>query len=360
MMQVMAFLQEDPSRAALAFQREAAHRLPDLLADLLEGSGKSFEVTSAASRSRIDLLVEERNGRRWAVEVKSSSRPGVVSQVVAQLQAATEEGAIPLLVVPYMTKAGAAVAATTGVNWLDLSGNARIRAHDLYVRVEGRPNAFPVQGRPASAFTPRGGRIARALLADPGRWWRQRDLVGATGLDDGTVSRLVRKLDADGLLRHRDRELRPRDPDLLLDAWAADYRFDHHDIVVGHLTGTGMGLARDVARRLGDARVHHAFTGLPAAWAIDRFAQFRLTTVYVDEEPRRVADALGLRRGVRGANVQLVGPDDPGVFANEQVHDGLNCVVPVQVYLDLGHLPERADEAAAHLRSHALRWNAGA
>jgi hypothetical protein len=357
-MQAMAFSQE--ARTALSFEREAAHRLADLLADLLDEPRASFEVMPAPPRSRADLLVKERQGRRWVVEVKSSSRPGIVSHAIAQLQGTIDEGAIPLLVVPYMTMAGAQVAEKANLNWLDLSGNARIRTHDLYVRVEGRPNAFPARGRPASAFTPRGSRIARALLEDPHRWWRQRDLVDSTGLDDGTVSRVVRKLDADGLLRQRDRELRPRDPSLLLDAWAADYRFDHHDIVLGHLTGTGMDLARDVARRLGDAHVHHAFTGLPAAWAIDRFAQFRLTTVYVDEEPRRVANTIGLRRGVRGANVQLVGPDDPGVFVGEQVHEGLNCVLPVQIYLDLGHLPERADDAAAHLRSHVLQRDAGA
>ena len=41
-------------------------------------------------------------------------------------------------------------------------------------------------------------------------------------------------------------------------------------------------------------------------------------------------------------------------------HDGLNCVAPVQVYLDLLHLPERADEAARHLRAHQLQHHAGA
>lgn len=142
----------------------------------------------------------------------------------------------------------------------------------------------------------------------------------------------------------------PRDRDLLLDAWAEDYRFDRHDLVVGHLSGTGTDLAHDISERLAQAGIDHAFTGLPAAWALDRWARFRLVSLYVDGDPRAAADLLGLRRNERGANVQIIGPDDAGVLAGRGVRDGLACVAPVQVYLDLQHLPERAAEAAEQLR----------
>jgi hypothetical protein len=36
------------------------------------------------------------------------------------------------------------------------------------------------------------------------------------------------------LLEHRERELRPRDPDLPLDAWAHDYRFDRRKLTKAH------------------------------------------------------------------------------------------------------------------------------
>jgi hypothetical protein len=192
---------------------------------------------------------------------------------------------------------------------------------------------------------------------DPARWWRQRDLVQVTGIDDGNVSRIVRRLDEELLLQRRGRELRPQDPRLLLDAWSQDYRFDAHDILPGHLSGDGIEVARVLSQQLDDAEVHHAFTGLPAAWAIDQFARFRLTSVYVDADPRGVVDHLELRRPTRGSNVQLVGPNDVGVFDGEQVHDGLPCVSVVQTYLDLQHLPERAAEAGEHLRTRHLRFS---
>jgi hypothetical protein len=255
-----------------------------------------------------------------------------------------------------MTSAGAAAAAEQGVNWLDLSGNACIRDENLYISREGRPNAFRVRGRPASAFAPKSARVARALLADPLRWWRQKDLAAATRLDDGRISRVVGRLQEQQLLERRGDELRPLDPNLFLDAWAEDYRFDRHDAVLGHTSGSGIELARDLSERLSDRDVQHAFTGLPAAWVLDPFARFRLVSAYVEGDPREAADHLELRRNERGANVQLLAADDDAVIDDRYQRDGLPVVSPVQVYLDLRHLPERAPEAAEHLRKSGLVW----
>jgi hypothetical protein len=343
--------------SARSIEREALRCLPRLLSELLDEPNIELAEDADLAGSRVDLLARDARDRQWAFEIKSSSRPGQIERAADQLAAFRHEDAIPVLVVPFMSKAGAETAHRAGLNWIDLSGNARIRAEDLHVWVQGRPNELRSPGRPSSPFAPKSARISRVLLLDPGRWWRQKDLAAATGLDDGNVSRIVRRLDDELLLERRDHELRPRDPDLLLDAWAQDYRFDRHDMVPGHLSGSGIEVARSLADRLGELEVHHAFTGLAAAWAIEQFARFRLTTVYVDDDPRAVADRLDIRQEPKGANVQLAGPDDVGVFAGEHDRDSLPCVAGVQVYLDLLHLPERAEEAARHLRDRQLDWH---
>jgi hypothetical protein len=344
-------------------QREAARRLPAMLGELLAESPPVLRRGTGPKR-HADLL-GDMAGRRWLFEVMPSSRPGTVTHAAQGLLAAAAKSRVRretvlVLVVPHMSPAGASTAESAGVNWIDLSGNASIRATGIRISVLGRPNAFPAVGRPATPFAPRSARVTRMLLLDPERWWRQRDLVQATGLDDSRVSRVVRRLDDERLLTLRRRELRPADPRLLLDAWADDYRFDRHDVVLGHLSGSdGMAVARRLGERLSAGSVRHAFTGLPAAWAIDRFAMFRLATVYVEGDPRETAETIGLRTSERGANVQLVGPDDDGVFAGGETHDRLPCVSTVQVYLDLLALPERAREGAKHLRSEHL-WRRGA
>ena len=42
--------------------------------------------------------------------------------------------------------------------------------------------------------------------------------------------------------------------------------------------------------------------------------------------------------------------------ADAQAVAGVQCVSPVQAYLDLRGLPERAEEAAEHLRKERLQW----
>jgi hypothetical protein len=340
---------------ATVIGREARHRLPRLLADLLDDR----DVLIGPPRSPAcpaDLIASDGQGRTWVFQVKTSSRPGQLKHAAEQLRRCTDPDVISVLVVPYMSRAGAETAHGAELNWLDLSGNAHIRAEGLRLLVQGRPNELHSRGRPSSPFAPKSARVTRTMLLDPERWWRQKDLADATELDDGSISRVVRRLDEELLIERSGHRLRPQDPGLLLDAWAPDYRFDGHDILPCHVSGTGMEIARSLSGQLKDLRIHHAFTGLPAAWVMDQFARFRLTTIYIDGDPRSAAAQLDIRQGHKGANVQLVGPNDAGVFSGERAYDDLPCVAPVQVYLDLLHLPERANEAAQHLRGSYLGW----
>ena len=342
--------------AGVQFEREALRRLPTILEDLLDQPNIG-PPQQQAHDGGLDAIVSG-NDRLWLIQVKSAASPGVIALAAEQMARLSTHDGIAVLVVPFMTPAGAKAAEERELNWLDLSGNAHIRDKDLYVSIQGRPNQFPTRGRPSSAFAPKSSRVSRTLLLDPERWWRQKELSEHTDLDASRVSRVVRRLEDDELLARDRALLRPRERNLLLDAWADEYRFDRHDIITGHISGSGIELARELDHRLRDANVDHAFTGLPAAWALGRFARFRLNSVYVHGDPRAAADAIELRRNERGANVQLIGPDDRGVFDGQQDVDELPCVSSVQVYLDLLALPERAREAAEELRHDGTIWHA--
>lgn len=331
------------------FERRAERELPKIVGELADAPVDSIRISpTTAADFTIDLP-----GRKLIAEAKASARTGDVAQAARRArEAAAEVGGLPVVVVPYMGTAGRSVVEREGVGYIDLSGNAHIRDHDWYVHVEGRRNRFPAPGRPSSPFAPVGSRISRVLLDEPERWWRQVELVDATGLDDGRVSHLVRRLAELELVENAEGRVRPQDPALLLDAWAEAYEFRKHEIVAGHVSGAGISLARQVSEVLSEKS--HAFTGLPAAWLLDGFAQFRLVSVYVDGDPYALADDVGLRREPRGANVQLIRPNDPGVFYGDHNAGGLPCAAPVQVYLDLLGLPERAREAADHLRDEVL------
>jgi hypothetical protein len=231
------------------------------------------------------------------------------------------------------------------------------------VQIEGQPNRYKGPGRPASAFAPKSSRISRWLLMHPNQPLTQRELATATKMDEGFTSRIVAKLESDELIvRDPDGRIRARDPDLLLDAWAESYSFRKHSVLRGHVPArTAEAQLRTMAEILAKKRQQYAATGLAAAWLLDRFAGFRIVTIYLASEPEtQLLEQLGFREAESGANTWLVVPNDEGVFHGASDRDGVRCAHPIQVYLDLKDHPERAKEAAEQLRKDLLKWRADA
>jgi hypothetical protein len=231
------------------------------------------------------------------------------------------------------------------------------------ILIEGKPNRFKACGRPSSAFAPKASRIARWLLIHPDTFLAQREIAVATDMDEGYTSRVVSRLEEENLLiRDADGAIRARDPSLLLDAWREEYDFEKHRILRGHIAArSGGALLRAIAESLSEFHADHAASGLGAAWLMTRFAGFRLVTFYLREQPSpALLDGLSFREEERGANVWLVVPNDEGVFHGSSEREGLRCVHPIQVYLDLGAHPERASEAATELRERYVSWRRSA
>jgi DNA-binding MarR family transcriptional regulator len=263
-----------------------------------------------------------------------------------------------LVAVPYMGEVGQRLCEEAEVCWLDLSGNAHLAAPGLRVTIEGKPNQFKRPGRPRSVFAPKSARIVRWLLIEPESTFTQRALAKATGLDEGFTSRIVRQLEEQRLVaRAAAGELKIADYDVLLEAWREAYDFSKHHIVRGHIAArSGDEILRRVSDQLKRNKLEHAATGLAGAWLLNQFAGFRLVVFYVGQMPSAEArQAIGFHEEQKGENVWLVVPNDEGVFDGTAERDGIRCVHPVQVYMDLKNHPERSAEAAEQLRARFLR-----
>jgi hypothetical protein len=335
-----------------------------MLADWLGVDGKGVS-RQKGRRSRADAVLEL--GKHvFVVEWKSSGAAAVVSDAAERVRAhaaRVSKSAIPLVVVPYMGEVGRKRCEQAGVAWLDLSGNARIVVPGVHILVDGRENRFKSRGRPSSAFAPKASRIARWLLIHHDRFLTQREIALATDIDEGYTSRVVKRLEDENLVVRDDAgAIRPRDPSLLLDAWREEYDFEKHRILRGHVAArSGDTLLRSLAETLREYEVDYAVSGLGAAWLITRFAGFRLVTFYLREQPpATLLEEISFREEARGANVWLAIPNDEGVFHGASEQDGVRCVHPVQVYLDLGAHPERAAEAANELRERYVSWRRSA
>lgn len=343
--------------------QQAMRPISERLAELLGVAPDAADVEPSPGGEDGEAIVSAA-GFVFAVQWRNSGAAAAVDSAAAGAvdgAAAVGPQAIPLIAVPFMGDVGRERCEVAGVAWLDLSGNARIIAPGLRVRIEGQANRFKRPGRPSSAFAPKSARIARWLLMHPGGALTQRDIVRATGMDEGFTSRIVSKLEEDDLIeRAADGGIRARDPDLLLDAWREDYDFSKHDVRRGHIPArSGDAVLRRLSEELGAEGVEYATTGLSGAWLLTRFAGFRLVTMYLARFPDQGAlDRLGFRDEASGANVWLVVPNDVGVFHGAAGRDAIRCVHPVQVFLDLSAHPERAKEAAHHLRAELLRGRA--
>lgn len=309
----------------------------------------------------VDAVVKAA-GQTFAVELAEAASAGPVAaraERAANAAKALRKRAIPVVAVPYMGPSGKDACERAGVSWLDFSGNAHIVAPGIRIIIDGRPNQFPKRGRPSSAFAPKSSRIARWLLMHPAQSMAQREISQATDVSEGLVSRVVSRLEEEHYVVRDDSGLvRVSSPQLLLDAWQDEYRFSKHTIIQGHVAArSGDALTRFVADSLSAAKVEHAATGLSAAWQLTRFAGFRTATFFVPAPPTvSLKSELGFREDTRGANLWLVVPNDAGVFQGADERDGVRCVHPVQVYLDLKEHPERASDAAEQIRSEFLNW----
>jgi hypothetical protein len=342
-------------------EKQALQQVQERLAELL-GLAPSDAVARTHPRAPHADAVLHLGGFTFVVEWKGSGGSAPVAYATQQVRryaSALDDRAIPLVAVPFMGPIGRERCEETDVGWLDLSGNAKILAPGIRIRIEGQPNRFKRPGRPSSAFAPKSARIARWLLMHPGLAMTQREIARATGMDEGFTSRIVARLEEDSLIfRESGGAIRVPDPDLLLDAWREDYDFSKHQILRGHMPArSGTALLRRMADALQERDAPYAATGLAAAWLLNRFAGFQIGTLYLPEPPPPALLAqLDFREEAAGANVWLVVPNDEGVFHGVEEEDGIRCVHPVQAYLDLAGHPERAKEAAENLRAVVLRW----
>lgn len=339
-------------------------RIPAVLAQLLDLPVKEASLPrGTGSDLEIDLVLAA-GSNTFLVEYKATgtlASMAVATGQVLQYAKSTRSKVIPLVATRYMGSAAADFCQRAGVSWLDLSGNAHIVASGFRIHVQGLPDQFKRAGRPPSLFTPRSSRIARVLLSDPKlRFLSQRDLSKRAGLTEGSTSRIVHGLEAQSLVeRDATGRVRASDPNLLLDAWYEAYDFGRQHLIEGHIASrTSDDLIREATATLRKRKADYALTGLGAAWLLTHHAGFRIVTFYLRGLPGDdLFEALHFRKETRGPNTWLVVPNDDGVFAGKAEIEGITCVSPLQVYLDLKGHPERAKEAAQELRKTRLEWS---
>lgn len=300
----------------------------------------------------------------FVVEAKSAFGPRDVDRLLAGPARALRRlaGNVPILVVaPWISRRTQELLAREDLNYLDLTGNARILASNpaLYLTAEGAVrNPDPPKRKPASLRGAKAGRLIR-LLADVRPPYGVGDLAQAAELTPGYVSQLLATLDREALVDRGPRgQVEAVDVPGLLRRWTEDYDVLRSNQAVPFIARSGAGTTLEQIGEVGQLE-RLVVTGSFASARFTRVAASVLLMVY-SEAPERLAERLDLLPADEGANVILLRPFDRAVWRRVQVDDSVPYAAPTQVAVDCltgtGRMPAEGEALLSWMSSNESAW----
>jgi hypothetical protein len=315
--------------------------------------------------ARINLEGPHRTMGTIIVEERRSISPrDVLSQLSPKVRSARSMGAhLPLLVIaPWLSERTQALLAEAEINYLDLTGNALLRIDNppFFLQATGaRRNPSPAE-RPGAKL--RGAKASRAirLLLDVRPPYGVAEIAEATGLNRGYVSRLLDALYREGLIeRHPRGPVESVDVPALVRRWAEGYDVFRTNRAEGFIATAGLErLLRGLADNPGLGTLA-AITGSFAASRLAPIASPALLLLYYDQ-PRLLANELNLLPAEEGANVMILKPFDPVVFARTRLEEGLRYAAPSQIATDClggnGRMPAEGEALLDWMGAKEPSW----
>ncbi len=267
----------------------------------------------------------------------------------------------PILVVSqYLSPRSREVLEAASINYLDLTGNARIAIDypGLSVRTEGAQREPTPRRRPERGISgPAAGRIIRAL-ADFTPPYSVTQLAELAYVSAGYCSRTLQALEREALI-HRDNRGTVEEVD-----WPAMLRRRGNAVALfdkgrtkTYIARNGVDRTLEVLSNVDDQE--YAVTGSFAAARIKAVTAPVGLAVY-SPTPDAIMAALNLLPAEQGADIQLVRPADDGVFAGSSVKDGIRWVAPSQVVLDClggtGRMPQEGEAVLEWMIENEGAW----
>jgi hypothetical protein len=351
----------DDTLAALNFEDTAEEAVLGLLARI--GAVIHHEPRTRADRGVDFILDLEEGGRRHvlAVECKTAGQPRQIREALLQLRLYADQhgGAVPLLVVPYVSEQARRLCNEFRVNYLDLVGNCRVVFGGVFIEREVAQKPLAERRHFRAVFQPRSALVLRRMLREPNRTWRVSELAHATGVSLGHVSNIKKALlDREWAVASTD-GFHINRPNELLDAWRDVYQPPKPERFYTTLHGDAFQeKAREAFAQCRQRRVGAVFASFSAARWLSAFGRTSTEFFYADSAAVNVlAGPLRLTPSAEGGNVLIMMPKDSGVFVDKvEAAPSVDCTSPVQTFLDLSVAGDRGREAAEHLRRGGTQW----
>ena len=334
----------------------------------IEGSKGSLDYAGSSLDARLSLKGPNGTITTVAVEERESITPRTVLNLLSpRIQTARNMGAhLPLVVIaPWLSKRTQKLLAEQDLSYIDLTGNALLRIDNppFYLQTTGAErNPAPKERGQAQLRGAKAARLIR-LLMDVRPPYDLGELAGATNLAPGYVSRLLDTLNREALI-----ERAPRGPVEAVDIsglahrWASSYDVFASNEALSLIAPSG---PKAFMKELASPNISEPRMVITGSFAAGEMmapiAAPALLLAYC-ERPQELASEHGLLPSDEGANVVLLSPFDPVVWARTEFHNHLTYAAPSQVVVDCltgnGRMPAEGEALLDWMVKHEPAWRA--
>ncbi len=308
-------------------------------------------------RTKPDLEVTiswEGISRQFAVQVKPKATPKEIEAALVEAKtAAMVSGALPMLLVPYLSDEALRRLQETLVSGVDLCGNVHIVVPGLWlISRTGEPNLFPTSRGIKSAYSGTSGLVPRVLLLKQ-QFQRLQDVeneIARSGgsIARGTISKVLKRLE-DDLVVDRSSGIRVTDSSRLLERLKLHYAGP--DIAQAETVLLAKDWEAQVATAAKRAGILAAVLSKPASESPERIYVQDLTSVLSNLPGRQ---SLAARELGEWLGIEIAEARDPGVFFNLRPGGALPRCDALQHYLEYQRAADAPPSVARRLREEIL------
>jgi len=316
-----------------------------------------------SNKCSVDAILNIKIGstsKTLVIEIKSSGEPRRLREAITYLKTAIKQvpGGYPVVVVPYINQTGREICMEQGIGFIDLNGNILLSFDSVYIERFGKRDEKVARKRLKRLFSSKSSRIARIMLENPNKAWRQIDLAEEASVSIGLVNLVVGVLEAQEIIERAGiGKILLRNPTALLDNWVKVYDLSVNTASDYYLSArTPDQVIKKISEAASIKKKRYAFTVHAGASLVAPFVRFQHVHLYTEGDIKLWQDFLGLREVEFGGNVSLLSPYDEGVFYNRREINGIEVVGDIQLYLDLYSYPARGREQADFLRQQRLSF----
>ena len=336
--------------------------LLDLLQQATDSDNIEVDIAPQQGGLRPDTIVTIKNGekeRQILVEAKMSAEPRYLRHAIIQLQQFLEKLSIPygVILAPSISERGRKICEGNNVGYVDLAGNAHVKFDGIYIKTAAQRAAKRRRGRTKTLFAPVSTRLIRALLVEPKRAWKLKELAETVHMSIGQAHKVKQELFNHEFIEFDlKKRLVLKDPSGLLNAWREVYRYENNEPRSLFSLDKISVLEKRVKQCCDTKKIGYALTLFTGADRYAPFVRHSMTAFYCAGNIEALQQELDLKPVDSGANIFLLTPYDEGVFYGLQEVEGYQVVSAVQLYLDLYGYGGRGREQAEFLREKLLAF----